>query len=80
GQATTQVFQATATPLDGIYYNEAWVETTADSDNPASSGGTAPVAVTTPQYDIRASAGAVAIRSRVGIQSGAVRVRSWREE
>ncbi|MEK7682179.1 MAG: hypothetical protein AAB369_05060, partial [Chloroflexota bacterium] len=49
GQARTQVFQATATPQDGIYHNEAWVETPSDSDNPASSGDTAPVAVTTPQ-------------------------------
>ena len=80
GQSATQVFQATATPLDGIYYNEAWVETTSDSDNPASSGDTAPVAATTPQYDIRASAGAVAIRSRVRVQSGVVGIRSWREE
>ncbi|MDO8531132.1 MAG: hypothetical protein Q7T26_03040 [Dehalococcoidia bacterium] len=80
GQTGTQVFRATATPQDGTYYNQAWVEPTYDSGNPASSGDAAPIAVTLPQYDIRASAGTVAIRSRVGIQSGVVRIRSWREE
>lgn len=76
----TQVFQASAIPPDGTYYNEAWVVAAPDSIGLVASGSAAPVTITIEQYDIRASAGSVAIRSRVGIQSGAVRIRSWREE
>lgn len=74
-----QVFRAVATLEDGAYYNQAFVQAVPGSIGLVG-GSSATVVANMEQYDIRATAGPLSIRSRIGLQDGAVHIRSWQEE
>lgn len=76
GQTREQVFLASATPLEGDYYDQAWVVAAPDSIGIVS-GSSAPLLVYPPVYDIAAASGSISIRSRVTLDQAGINIRSW---
>lgn len=83
GETATQVFQATATLVEGgIYWNEAWVIASPDSIEQIESGSSSPVGggCSPYVYDITSSAGGREIRARVEPVDSEVAILSWQAE
>ena len=80
GETAIQVFQATATLDEGIYWNTAWVVASPDSIGEIGTGVSAPVGKGAYAYDIVSNAEGTTIRARVSISDTGVRILSWQVE
>lgn len=80
GQIVTQAFQATATLLMDIYWNEAWVVMDPEGVGTVGTGSTAPVGgggMSSSAYDILSTAGGTVIRARITLIDTGVSILSW---
>jgi len=78
-QLIQQMFQASAIPPEGVYYNEAWVEFVPDAVGTVSSGGGDALVAQYRKYDVISRAGNVTLRSRLGMNDLGVIVQSWQQ-
>lgn len=76
GEFIQQIFQASATPPEGVYYNEPWVEFVPGSVGTVSGGGTIMVAQYR-KYDVMSKVGYVTIKARLGKNDINVAPLSW---
>ncbi|MFC1926912.1 hypothetical protein ACFLWV_04095 [Chloroflexota bacterium] len=81
-ETVTQVFQATGTLDEDIYWNTAWVSASPDSVGEIGSGSSAPIGGGIPPYvyDITSAVGGTTISACVMITDTGVSVRSWQIE
>ena len=80
GTTATVEFGATASPAEGSYANEAWIETPPQQLGVVSSGPGSPVLAAWPQFDITSAGGLVTIKARAHKPDGGVVILSWQVE
>lgn len=77
GESVQQIFQASALPSEGIYYNEAWVIFVPNSEGTVYAGNATPVVAEYRKYDVMSKVGNITLKSRLGKNDINVKYLSW---